>query len=93
MKQRKDIRRNDRHNRERQNQPNPDDRSNNVARIQKNIGWTIYNMEIADELIAKTSDEKLKHELIKKNERRRKALEGMRKEIRDEAMARQGEDD
>lgn len=72
---------------------NPDDRSNNVERIQKNIDWTIHNMELAEELIAETSDEKLKGRLEKKNERRRRALEGMRKEIRDEALARQGEDD
>lgn len=72
---------------------NPDDRSNNVERIQKNIDWTIHNMELAEELIAETSDEKLKSRLEKKNERRRRALEGMRKEIRDEALARQGEDD
>ncbi|MGI5848788.1 MAG: small acid-soluble spore protein Tlp [Christensenellales bacterium] len=70
----------------------PDDRSNNVERIQRNIDMTIYNMELADELIAKTSDEKMKKTLTEKNERRRRALEGMRREIRDEA-ANQKEND
>lgn len=46
-------------------------------------------MELADELIAKSSDENLKQALIEKNERRRHALEGMREEIRDEALARE----
>ena len=65
----------------------PDDRRNNVERIQRNIDLTIYNMELADEMISKTSDEKLKKALTEKNERRRQALEGMRREIRDEANA------
>ena len=63
----------------------PDDRSDNVQRIQKNIDMTILNMEFADEMIAKTSDEKLKKALIEKNERREQALRGMRNEIADEA--------
>ena len=44
-------------------------------------------MELADELIAKSSDENLKQALEKNEERR--ALEGMREEIRDEALARE----
>ena len=69
--------------------PKPDDRSDNVEKIQYIINRTIQNMELADELIAKTSDENLKHLLIEKNERRRQALDGMREEIRDEALARE----
>ncbi|HHT94231.1 MAG TPA: small acid-soluble spore protein Tlp [Clostridia bacterium] len=69
--------------------PKPDDRSDNVEKIQYNINRTIQNMELADELIAKSSDENLKQALIEKNERRRHALEGMREEIRDEALARE----
>lgn len=65
--------------------PKPDDRSNNVDRIQFNINHTIRNMEAADELIGKSNDRKMKSDLEQKNDKRREALEGMRKEIRDEA--------
>lgn len=49
--------------------PKPDDRSDNVDRIQKNIDMTIHNMELADEFIDKTSDPKTKEALEEKNER------------------------
>ena len=65
--------------------PKPDDRSDNVERIQFNINHTIQNMEAADELIEKTDDRKMKKDLEEKNDRRRDALDGMREEIRDEA--------
>lgn len=68
---------------------NPDDRSDNVEKIQENIDMTIRNMNLAEEMIEKTSDEKMKEELIEKNERRRQALDDMRNEIRDEAIARE----
>ena len=65
-----------------------DDRRNNVDRIQKNIDMTIHNIELAEEMIEKTSDKKMKKTLSDKNIRRRKALDGMRHEIRDEAVHR-----
>ncbi len=65
---------------------NPDDRRDNVDRIQHNINNTIQNCELADEMIAKTDDEKTKRDLIAKNERREEALNGMREEIKDEAI-------
>lgn len=68
------------------NKPKPDDRSDNVEKIQFNINHTIRNMEAADELIEKTDDKNMKNELEEKNDRRRDALQGMREEIRDEAM-------
>ncbi|HOV25485.1 MAG TPA: small acid-soluble spore protein Tlp [Pseudobacteroides sp.] len=71
------------------NKPKPDDRRDNVERIQKNIDMTIHNMELADDMIAKTDDEKTKKELMEKNERRRHALDGMRREIREEAIDRE----
>jgi small acid-soluble spore protein (thioredoxin-like protein) len=67
----------------------PDDRKDNVENIQKNINWTLHNMELADEMIAKTSDEKTKKDLSEKNKRRERALDGMRHEIRDEAKDRE----
>ena len=48
------------------NKPKPDDRRDNVERIQKNIDMTIHNMELADDMIAKTDDEKTKKELMEK---------------------------
>ncbi len=66
--------------------PKPDDRSDNVERIQDNITMTIQNIHRADEMIKKTSDSKMKKELEEKNKRRQDALKGMRSEIRDEAL-------
>ncbi len=70
------------------NKPKPDDRRDNVDKIQFNIDNTIKNYNLAEEMIAKTDDQKMKKELKEKNERREDALSGMRKEIRDEAIAK-----
>lgn len=64
----------------------PDDRTDNVDRIQYNIDRTILNCELADEIIAKTDDPKMKQTLKEKNERREESLQAMREEIRDEAL-------
>ncbi len=66
---------------------NPDDRRDNVDKIQININKTLQNTELSEEMIAKTDDDKMKKDLKAKNERRMRALEGMRKEIKDEADA------
>lgn len=75
------------------NKPKPDDRSDNVKRIQANINYTIKNIELADELIEKTDDSKMAKTLEEKNDRRRDALEGFRAEIRDEALDQKRRDD
>lgn len=67
---------------------NPDDRKDNVEKIQNNIDNTIQNMELAEEMIAVTDNAKTKKDLKRKNDRRADALEGMRKEIKDEAIDR-----
>ena len=64
----------------------PDDRRDNVDRIQHNISNTIQNIRCADEMIEKTDDEKTKADLKEKNERREVALNSLRREIRDEAI-------
>ncbi|XOQ48479.1 MAG: small acid-soluble spore protein Tlp [Eubacteriales bacterium] len=69
--------------------PKPDDRSDNVERIQENINHTIENMRKAEEMIEETSDETMRRNLIAKNENREEALKGMRREIREEAIARE----
>lgn len=63
----------------------PDDRRDNVDRIQYNINHTIRNMELAEEMMAKTENPKTIEDLEEKNERRREALNSMRVEIQDEA--------
>ncbi|MDD2619834.1 MAG: small acid-soluble spore protein Tlp [Syntrophomonadaceae bacterium] len=68
---------------------NPDDRRDNVDRIQNNIDHTIQNMVIADEIIATTRDPKKKKSLQNKNEKREDALDSMRNEIKDEADAKE----
>ena len=67
----------------------PDDRRDNVKNIQSNINHTIQNMELAEEMMSKTSDPHHKQELEEKNERREAALTSMREEIRDEALDKQ----
>lgn len=63
----------------------PDNRDDNVENIQRNINFTIKNMELADDMIGKTDDEKTKRDLKEKNKRRADSLEAMRKEIKDES--------
>ncbi len=67
----------------------PDDRSDNVEKIQRNINHTIQNIELANEMIDKVDNQKTRQELKDKNEKREAALNGMREEIRDEAKAQE----
>ncbi|WP_406243189.1 small acid-soluble spore protein Tlp [Tissierella carlieri] len=71
------------------NKPKPDDRRYNVEKIQFNIDNTIKNYNLAEEVIAKTDDEKTKEALMEKNKRREESLKGMKEEIKDEAIARE----
>jgi small acid-soluble spore protein (thioredoxin-like protein) len=64
---------------------NPDNRDDNVERIQESIDGTVRNIRKANEAIRATSNDKTREELISKNERRADALNGLRHEIKDEA--------
>lgn len=64
----------------------PDDRKDNVDKIQNNITNTIENYNLAEETIGKTDDEKGKKILEQKNERRQDSINGMRSEVKDEAL-------
>ena len=64
----------------------PDDRSDNVERIQNNIDNTIKNFNLANEVIAKSDCNEEIQNMKQRNERREVALEKMRSEIKDEAM-------
>ncbi|MEW8974367.1 MAG: small acid-soluble spore protein Tlp [Tissierellaceae bacterium] len=73
------------------NKPKPDDRRDNVERIQFNIDNTIENYRETKNMINLTDDEKAKRDLIEKNKRRKESLKNMKSEIRDEAIARERE--
>lgn len=68
--------------------PNPDDRSDNVEKIQSIIVNTIENMEKAEETM-KFANEKDFAAIEAKNERRRDSLQALRSEASEEAHARQ----
>ncbi|MEL7624727.1 MAG: small acid-soluble spore protein Tlp [Clostridiales bacterium] len=63
----------------------PDNRCDNAKKIKKTIEDTKRNMELAEEMIHKTSDEKLKKELAAKNQRRAQAIPQMAREMQEEA--------
>ena len=70
------------------NKPKPDDRSDNVEKLQEMVHNTIENMEEAEETMH-FSDGEAKGAIQQKNERRRQSIEGMRAEIQDEASAQE----
>ncbi|WP_342599848.1 small acid-soluble spore protein Tlp [Psychrobacillus sp. FSL H8-0483] len=69
------------------NNSKPDDRSDNVEKLQDMVKNTIGNMEAAEETMICT-DGNEREAIRQKNERRKESLEGFRKEILDEAAAR-----
>lgn len=73
------------------NKPNPDDRRDNVDKLQFAIDHTISNYRETKDVISSTEDEKLKSELERKNQRRENAIDSMRDEIRDEAIAKEND--
>lgn len=66
---------------------NPDDRRDNVDKIQFNINQTIENMEKAKVTMDLTDDPDQKQAIKEKNRRRKDALDVFRNEIKDEADA------
>lgn len=74
-----------------QNKPKPDDRRDNVNKIQSNINNTIVNYRKTEELINNVDDNKQKRELEEKNKRREQSLKNMKKEIKDEAIDKRNE--
>ncbi|MDF1511408.1 small acid-soluble spore protein Tlp [Robertmurraya sp. DFI.2.37] len=65
------------------NRPNPDDRSDNVEKLQEMVHNTIENMEEA-EAAMDFSNEKDRAQIAAKNEKRRESINSMREEIKDE---------
>ncbi|MGF2615968.1 small acid-soluble spore protein Tlp [Rossellomorea vietnamensis] len=70
---------------EQQNRPNPDDRSDNVEKLQSKVFHTIQNMERAEESMAYTDSEEQLQSIQSKNERRRESIDAFRSELKDEA--------
>jgi small acid-soluble spore protein (thioredoxin-like protein) len=70
------------------NRPNPDDRSDNVEKLQDMVQNTIENIEKAHETMQFSSPEE-RAKIEEKNRRREEAIEAMRAEIKDEAAARE----
>jgi len=68
------------------NKPKPDDRSDNVEKLQDMVQNTIENIHEAEETM-RLSNDKDQQNIQEKNERRRESIEGMREEIKDEAAA------
>jgi len=71
--------------------PKPDDRSDNVEKLQEMVHNTIENMEKA-EATMEFSDSHDQEHIKAKNERRREAIDGMREEIKDEAADQQNQE-
>lgn len=72
----------------------PDNRRDNVEKIQRNIDNTVRNIEMAEDMMNNADNPKARRDLEAKNERREEALDAMREEIRDEALDRErGYDD
>lgn len=63
----------------------PDDRRDNVDKLQENINNTLENIRLAEETMAETDDGEMIHDIKAKNKRREDALRNMRHEIKDEA--------
>lgn len=66
----------------------PDDRSDNVEKISKNIGHTLQNIDEARDYVkahGEEMSEEEKRQIREKNQRRESSIEGLREEIKDES--------
>jgi len=70
--------------------PKPDDRSDNVEKLQEMVQNTIDNLEESESYLDEHADEIAPQEreaISENNENRRQSIEGFRSEIRDEAQS------
>lgn len=70
------------------NKPKPDDRSDNVEKLQTMVQNTIENINEAEETLEFSNAED-RARVEAKNERRKESIDAMRSEIQDESQARQ----
>ncbi len=67
----------------------PDDRSDNVEKLVKDVQNTIENLHEAEDYLNEHAEEITDQEavtILSKNERRRESIDGKRAEIKDEAQ-------
>jgi small acid-soluble spore protein (thioredoxin-like protein) len=67
--------------------PNPDDRSDNVEKLQRSIDNTMSNLRESEDFVKAHGDEmhvKDREDIEAKNQRRERAIGGFRSEIKDE---------
>jgi small acid-soluble spore protein (thioredoxin-like protein) len=70
-------------------QPNPDDRSDNVEKLQSMVQNTLENIEEAEESLAFAESEEQRRQIKEKNHRREVSIQAMRNEIQEEAADRE----
>ncbi|RLQ96165.1 small acid-soluble spore protein Tlp [Falsibacillus albus] len=70
------------------NTPNPDNRNDNVEKLQDMVQNTIENMEKAEASMEFSESVQQTEQIKAKNERRRESIQAMRDEMKDEAQAR-----
>lgn len=68
-------------------QSNPDDRSDNVEKLQDMIENTLENIDESEAAMGLSTEEE-KQMIKQKNENRRTSIDAMRSEIKDEEAAR-----
>ncbi|MHC2450876.1 small acid-soluble spore protein (thioredoxin-like protein) [Bacillus altitudinis] len=68
-------------------QSNPDDRSDNVEKLQDMIENTLKNIDESEAAMGLSTEEE-KQMIKQKNENRRTSIDAMRSEIKDEEAAR-----
>ncbi|MFG6115000.1 small acid-soluble spore protein Tlp [Halobacillus sp. MO56] len=73
---------------EKQRHPNPDDRSDNVEKLQHMVQDTIENIEDSHDAYPMANEEE-KRAIEEKNKRREESINAMRSEIKDEARHNQ----
>ncbi|WP_433742270.1 small acid-soluble spore protein Tlp [Falsibacillus pallidus] len=73
------------------NQPNPDDRRDNVEKLQNMVQNTLENIAKAEESQAFADSSTQQQQIQAKNERRRESIDAMREEMKDEASAQNGQ--
>ncbi|WP_195938037.1 small acid-soluble spore protein Tlp [Romboutsia sp. 1001713B170131_170501_G6] len=71
--------------------PNPDDRRDNVEKIQCNINHTLQNIRLTNDMIEKVDNPNERKKLEEKNKRREESLNNMRSEIKEEANVNKNE--
>ena len=70
------------------NKPNPDDRSDNVEKLQDMVQNTMENIDKAEETMQFASSEE-KEMIQQKNKRREESIQSFRQEIKEEATQRE----